>query len=228
MFPENLLEAAGHLRWLFDRGYPQTASVKLVGDRHRIDRAGRQILSRGVSATQEARRRSRMILPLGQGGIGRLGIDGHNVILTVANYIAGVPVFEADDGLIRDIGALHGRLHDEDLMLRSLDLAARVLSSTGADSFFVVFDDPLSHSRDHAGFFRARLDSAGLKAEVLTAPSGDRALMDASINAEIEAIATSDSALIDTLGLPVIDLARLVLDKEFGPKFDSLVFPAAF
>jgi hypothetical protein len=219
MFPENLLEAAGHLRWLLDRGYPQTASVKLVGDRHRIDKAGRQILARGISATAECERRSELIVPPGAGVPGRLGIDGHNAALTVANYIAGVPVFEACDGLIRDIGALHGRLHDEDLMRRSLGILADALEAVGAEAVFAVFDAPLSHSRDHAAFFRGRLTAAGLQADVEAVPSGDRALIDA----KIDSIATSDSALVDAVGLPVVDLARVALDREFRPEYDSLV-----
>ena len=219
MFPGSLLAAAEHLRWLLDRGYPQAASVKLVGDRHRIDRAGRQILSRGVSATADGARRARLVLSARAKGVGRLGIDGHNAVLTVANYIAGVPVFEADDGLIRDIGALHGRLHDESLMRRALDILADSLETVDADSVLAVFDAPLSHSRDHASYFRACLAGAGIDAEVSVVPSGDRALMDATI----DAVATSDSALIDAVGLPVVDAARIALDDAFGPEYDSLI-----
>ena len=87
MFPRELQTASEHLRWLLDRSYPRNAAIKLVGDRHRIDRSGRQILFRGVASRSDAvRRRNRIIGPGRAEGpeSGRIGIDGHNVALTVA------------------------------------------------------------------------------------------------------------------------------------------------
>jgi len=199
---------------------PQTASIKIVGDRHRLSKADRQMLYRGVTSSEAAARRRDLIIPPDNAAGGRLGIDGHNVVLTVANYISGIPVFEADDGIIRDIGALHGRIHDRDVMERSLNLTADALLRLGATELYIVFDAPISHSRDHAAYLESKLNvCSGVRADVGIAPSGDRALKDA----DIDFIATSDSALIDSVGIPVLDLARFVLEEEFYPVFDTFV-----
>ncbi len=218
MLSPDILHAATHLRWLFDNGYPQTASIKIVGDRHRLSKAERQMLYRGVTSSEAAaRRRALITLPEGAAG-GSLGVDGHNVVLTIANYISGIPVFEADDGIIRDIGALHGRIHDRNVMERSLNLIADALHRLDMARLSIVFDAPISHSRDHAAYLESKLkDCSGVNVNIV--PSGDRALKDA----EIGFIATSDSALIDAVGVPVIDLARFILEEAFHPVFDSFV-----
>lgn len=219
-----LLEAAVHLRWLLERSYPRNTSVKLTGDRHRLDRAERQILYRGVTAPADAARRKELLVKPEAVAGRHLAVDGHNVVLTTANFLAGIPVFEADDGLLRDIGSLHGRLHNPELMYRALDTSAEFLASLEAGVLFVVFDAPLSHSRDHAARFRSRLteavkyfpDPPRLKVEL--AASGDKAVKACSP----ELIATSDSAVIDALGVPVFDLARHVLELAFDAEFGTL------
>jgi hypothetical protein len=63
----SLLAAARDYRWLLDRGYPQSASLKLVGDRYRLERDERLVLFRGVFAgAASASRRS--ILSADAGG----------------------------------------------------------------------------------------------------------------------------------------------------------------
>ena len=222
MFSPELLEAAIHLRWLYDRGYPSTASVKLVGDRHRLSREERQILQRGVCSANDASRRRARLVPADNLAGRSVVVDGHNVVLTVANYMAGVRVFEADDGLVRDIGILHGRLHDGPLMTRTLDLVASTVSMINAGSWHVVFDAPISHSRDHAGYLRQRLEAGapGSRAPAVTVEvvaSGDRAVQENPA----DVIVTSDSALIDSSDRPVFDLAHLILDREFEAELDS-------
>ena len=228
MLSPEILQAAADLRWLFNRGYPQTASIKIVGDRHRLSKAKRQMLYRGVASSEAADRRRDLIARPGNAAGGRLGVDGHNVVLTIANYISGIPVFEADDGIIRDIGALHGRIHDRDVMERSLNLTAAALLRLDTAQLTIVFDAPISHSRDHAAYLESKFKScsgvgtggrADVRADLSVVPSGDRALKDAAI----DFIATSDSALIDAVGIPVIDLARFVLEEEFHPVFDTFV-----
>jgi hypothetical protein len=143
----------------------------------------------------------------------------------VANYIAGVRVFEADDGLIRDIGILHGRLHDGPLMTHTLDLVADTVAGIEAASWHIVFDAPISHSRDHAAYLRRRLEAqvrdtdknADRCVTIDVVASGDRAVQDSPA----EVMITSDSALIDSSDRPVFDLARLILDRTFDPDLDS-------
>jgi hypothetical protein len=224
MFSEYLPEASRNLRWLYDHGYPKAASVKLVGDRYRLEKAQRQLLFRGVDSSFRAAGRRARIVSREAAMSCRLGVDGHNIVLTIANYLSGIPVFEADDGLIRDIGALHGRLHNQSVMERSLDLTAAVLSELSPEELYIVFDSPISHSGFHSGYLKEKLKEKlkGIdpgRITVETAASADTALK----LADISLIATSDSALIESTTHPVLDLARMVLEENFQAVFDSFL-----
>lgn len=205
---------------LLDRGYPEAASNTLVGDRYRLTREERHILFRGVSPTAVgAARRRRLVAAPSQGA--RIGIDGHNVVLTVANYLRGVAVFVADDGLVRDIGGIHGRLHDAGLMERAIGLVADALRELSADEIVVCLDRPLSHSADHAALFsellgRGRPPDDRLR--VVVADSADAEL----VRRAPTIIATSDSGLIDRVGATVWDLARAVLQRWFFPTLEHI------
>jgi hypothetical protein len=79
-------------QYLLDRGYPETGSVKLVGDRYRLAKNDRNILYRGVSSNQTSQIRREKLVH-GISGDVVLLIDGHNVLFTIVNYLTGHPVF---------------------------------------------------------------------------------------------------------------------------------------
>ena len=211
--------------WLLDRGYPDGPSLKLIGDRYRLGRSKRNILRRGISPSSEAG--ARRVLLTRDVRERSLAVDGHNVLLTIANYLAGRPVFLANDGLLRDDGALHGRVHNSDVMNHSVDLLRDALTASRAASVCIVLDRPVSHSGELAGAIRVALGPgfAGRLA-VRLEDSADGALR----RADAEVISSADSAVIDAAGKPIYDLARHSLEAAFGfvpqPASDLLQRPA--
>jgi hypothetical protein len=211
--PSEFGSATNDYRWLLDRGYPEQGSLMLVGDRYRLSRQERSRLYRSVSPTDVARRRSaRVVAPSALSPNDVLGVDAHNVILTVANYLRGVPVFNTDDGVIRDIGGVHGRLHDQQLIARAIDVVGTAIQSLTIDHGVACFDEPLSHSRDHSHRLRTHL------------PSGWTVRLDRSADAALAELAptvvvSSDSVVIDQHSGTVCDLARWVLEQKFGVTF---------
>lgn len=181
-----------------------------MGDRYRLSREDRYRLYRSVSPEETALLRSQQVVsPSALKTDDVLGIDAYNVVLTVANYLRGIPVFDTDDGVIRDIGGVHGRLHDQELMHRAIDLVASAIRHLPNRSGVACFDEPLSHSRDHAQRLRQQL------------PAGWSVRLDRSADAALSAIAptvvaTSDSVVIDHHGDRICDLARWVLERNFG------------
>jgi hypothetical protein len=223
-------DAIEEYRWLLDRGYPEAGSVSLVGDRHRLSREERHILFRGVSSSEDGRRRrGRVIAPREISPEDTLGVDAHNVLLTVANYIRGVPVFLTDDGVLRDVGGVHGRLHDEALMERAISLVAPCVAALPAGRVYVCFDEPLSHSRRHSNAFeRAMAEGYGeegsrIVRSVHLGPSADELLV--ALGPSV--VATSDSALMDRLSSRPCDVARYVLETAFQPNFSVITSRAA-
>lgn len=213
-FDDAFIRAARDYRALLDGGYPADASRKLVGDRHRLDRADRMALFRGVlSAEASDRVRARLVERIPDGT--PIAIDGYNVLFTVYNFRRGVPLFLATDGLLRDSGGVHGRVVDDDAFGEAISLVVRHVSRLSLPFVSVALDAPVSRSAEHATLLRTAFADAGVKAFVTLETSADRALKDVAVGL----IASSDSAVAAASAVLVFDLARRALEAEYGASF---------
>jgi hypothetical protein len=105
-----ILAAAQDARYLLDRDYPRELVLKVCGDRYELTANERNLIRRGVFGPEEALRRKQRLLSQRalRGAI--LGIDGHNVLITLEAALIGGDLVLADDGCVRDLAAL-GRNH---------------------------------------------------------------------------------------------------------------------
>ncbi len=202
---------------LLDRGYPATATLKLVGDRYRLDRALRAILSRGVlsSAVSKANR-TRLLDRLFPGA--RIAVDGFNVLFTIVNYLEGHPVFVATDGLVRDAGGAHGRIPDTQAFLTAADRLLRFLAGSGPGRIAIFLDAPVPWSASHAESLRNLLAKHDLEGEVSVVPSADSPVTDW----DGDFVCSSDSVVVRRTRGFVYDLARGYLEHEYGARFPDL------
>lgn len=215
--PEYMLKAAGEYLWLLSNGYPQKASLKLVGDKFMLSRDMRQILYRGISARKEADRRKKMI---GSFHVGeRVLIDSYNVLFTVNNYLLGRPVFISNDGLLRDAGEMRGRIISKPVFRRSVELMLEVLKENNGSEFLLYLDEPVSFSGRLAMELSGKMSQLDIRGEAMTVSSPDHMLR----NEQSDAICTSDTAIIDHYSGKVVDLPRYLLDKYFQPDLFSLM-----
>lgn len=215
--PEDLLMAAGEYLWLLSNGYPQKASLKLVGDKFMLSRDMRQVLYRGISARKEAERRREMTGTIREGE--RVLVDTYNVLFTVNNYLLGRPVFISNDGLLRDAGEMRGRIISKPVFSRSVELLLEVLGETKGAEFLLYLDEPVSFSGRLAGELSEKMSHTGIKGNAVTVPSPDHMLR----HERSDAICTSDTAIIDHYNGKVVDLPRYLLDKYFQPDLFSLM-----
>ncbi len=108
MSTSNFAEACGTYKLLREKGYPEKATLKLVGDRHRLSRIQRNCIFRGVTGElAAARRKAKIVAPDAVSGR-PLGLDWYNVLITVESYLRGQVLFLGDDGMVRDASAAHG------------------------------------------------------------------------------------------------------------------------
>jgi hypothetical protein len=208
-----LRSAAGDYLFLLDRGYPDTASVKIVGDRYRLSKEERGMLFRGLASTEKARARRRKLTerPTSK----ELHVDGYNVLFTLLNYRQGKRLFISSDGFLRDTGGVHGRFTDRSLFY---DLARELLAflpGRGFSAVTVYLDSPVSHSAEHAGFIRELISLEGLSGTCELCASADYCLKAARPSCAV----TSDTAVIDALSCGVYDLARTFLKERYGAEF---------
>lgn len=217
LFQENFAEAARDYRLLIDKGYPIEASIRLVGDRYRLDKAGRTILFRGILPRRlSLKNKARRVASLSPGG--RVAVDGYNVLFTMTNYLRGHPLFVSTDGFLRDAGGAHGRVADARQFLAAIDECCDSLKGLAVSHAEIYLDAPISRSAEHAQAARSALAARGVRGEVLLVPSADGFVSEW----EGEAIASSDSAVIATSRSPVFDLARHILETRYGADFPDL------
>lgn len=203
-----LKEAAADLRSLLARGYPRSASLALVGNRYRLDHTARQLLHRGVFGPSAAQARRAKLRRLRDVSGQPLGVDGHNVLITVECAWRGLPLVAADDGFIRDVGQISRVFKPSLDTSRALHLLAEYLTSQQAGPLSVFYDAPLSYSGELARWTIKIWSDWGLTVEAVAVPVPEGELVGFP-----GPICTSDTALIEA-HLEVVDLAGELIRQD--------------
>jgi hypothetical protein len=203
-------------RILLDKGYPEKATLKLVGDRFALSREERMILFRGVSRSeQSAKIGAKLIKHLAPGA--RIGIDSYNVLFTLYNYRRGRPLFISSDGLLRDVGAVHGRLQRGEFLDEALALLEEMLIVLDPKEVRLWLDAPVSGSGRLAERLRSSLTDheRDWEIHVETVASADPFVREFLG----DGIATSDSVVARASKSPIYDLARVILEHSYRAEF---------
>lgn len=208
---EALRSAVRDYRAILDMGYTERGVQQLVADRYRLTREERTILYRGVFPSVESEQRLAKLWtgahPLG----GVVWVDGLNVLYTLVSYLTGRPLFVATDGWLRDAGERHGEKMREEHLARGWGLMTGGLSGVG-DAVFIC-----DASADAAVQIRSLAES-GKSVRIDLTDNADEtlALQTGGV------VATSDSVVIDRATGPVIDLPRMILEREYDAVFVHL------
>jgi len=153
---------------------------------------------------------------------GELTVDGHNVLFTVWNCLAGRPIVLATDRFVRDIGGTRSRLPHDERFERVARLVCAALAGLRLTRVRILLDEPLPWSRDHVGVIARVWEEVA--AETSRHPGSHVApelvaATDPSVDAEVARttsglIATSDTAIVDRCAVPVLDLGGLVVVRD--------------
>ncbi|MDL1957147.1 MAG: DUF434 domain-containing protein [Candidatus Desulfofervidus auxilii] len=209
-------QAISHLRFLLDKGYSSGQALQIIGNRYQLNSWERKWLERGVCSIKQAKIRERKKKGLWRLRQAKLGIDGHNVLITIESAIKGKPLLLADDGFIRDMAGVSASYQPSSTTEKALELIFEILKLYQPLWLDWYFDAPLSFSGELAANVRKKLKDYHLSGTAQAVPVPEHYLI------HHELIATSDSALIDICS-EVIDLAGEVL-KFCGFSFSLFKF----
>jgi len=203
-------EAYHSYKYLRERGFPEKASIKLVGDRYRLTRVQRNCLFRGAIEAETASRRSaKIIQPAGVASRG-LALDWYNVLITVESYLKGLTILLADDGVLRDSTAVHGSYRWGAVTEKAVSSILEGVGALEPASVDVFLDSPISFSGEMAEQIRMRLAGLPFPSVVSLDRSADFALKSYD-----GIVASSDSVVMDR-ARAVFDLPRFVLERSFA------------
>jgi hypothetical protein len=200
-----LQNGASDFRYLLARGYPRNAALALVGNRYGLDRTGRQLLHRGVYAPAAAVARRAKLRSLAEVAGLPLGLDGHNVLITLECARRGVPLVAADDGFIRDVGEISRGFRPSAATGELLALMADYLAAHRAGELHIFYDAPLSRSGELARRTLEIFTARGLKVKTATATVPEKELAGFP-----GPVCTSDTDLLDQAAV-VVDLAGEII-----------------
>jgi hypothetical protein len=201
-------EAGADFRYLLSRGYSRHAALSLVGNHYHLEHTARQILHRGVFAPEVAAARKAKLRLLGDLAGQPLGIDGHNVLITLECGLRQLPLVAADDGFLRDVGQVSGAFRASPETEQALALLADYLVLHQPGPVNVFYDAPLSRSGELARRTRELWKERELTVEAAAVPVPERELLALS-----SPIASSDTGLIDQTKT-VVDLAGEIIRRQ--------------
>lgn len=205
-----LAAATTDLSWLLGRGYTDKASLKLVGDRHGLDRRQRLAVWRcACSDEQLALRRQRCLSPERLAGRD-LHIDGFNVLTTVEAALAGGVILHARDGCFRDMASMHGSWRRVAETAPAVELVGRSLAPFRPATVTWFLDQPVSNSGRLRQLMRGIARDQDWNWQVELVPDVDRVLL---ASPDGVALASADSAVLDRAG-PWLNLARHVVAES--------------
>jgi len=207
----NFGDSYNDYKYLKEKGFSEKSSLKLVGDRYRLTRIGRNVLFRGVVEESTASVRIGKIITPEEAAGRPMGMDWYNVLITVESYLRGALLFLADDGMLRDSSAVHGSFRSSPLTQTAIsDIieAVRMLAPSRVDAYL---DSPIAHSALMAETLRERFASElGVPSEAGLSRSADFPLKSYD-----GIVASSDSVILDA-AVKLIDLPRYVLRIRYS------------
>ncbi len=184
-------EAARDYKYLLSRGYPRTPSLSLVASKHRLTARERMLLYRCIHPSAEASAiRSKIIASERVAGRS-IVVDGFNNIITVRAVLHREQVYVCDDGVLRDLSLMHGRIIIDEEFRRIIALILDTLRKLGADSITVFYDRQVSRSGELASYTRMMLTHLGLMGTALTSMRNDVAVMKSG-----QTVSTSDIVIL--------------------------------
>ncbi|HLP57258.1 MAG TPA: DUF434 domain-containing protein, partial [Candidatus Deferrimicrobium sp.] len=194
--------------YLLNKEYPGTPTLKLVGDRYRLTGLQRNILFRGITSQDKADSRKAKITGVIKGK--KLYLDGYNVIFTIMNYLLGKTIFTGNDGILRDAGAVYGKIEDETFFYKAAFMLFGFIQKNGFQPIEIYLDGSIPGSASHTKELKQIMSEAGIEGKIVPAKHADSELKIISEGI----IATSDSGIIDATGCKIYDLARNVLEAN--------------
>lgn len=186
------LRAAVHdLAWLRSRGYGDSSSLKMVGDRYRLKRRQRNAVARSAcSNVERAHRLVRRREPASLAGRW-IDVDGFNVLISVEGMLGGAYLFLGRDCAFRDVNPVQGTYRSVEETIPAIRAIGTAMENLGVAGVSWWLDSHVSN----VGRIKTRL--ADLAPPTIDWTIATREGVDEKVVERNRVVATSDSAILD-------------------------------
>ncbi len=205
-----LQTAVAELSWLWSRGYAETSSLKLVGDRHRLTARQRVAVARAACSDAQRSRRQRHCISVEALAGQELWIDGFNVLTSVEAALAGGVILQARDGTYRDMASMHGNYRKIAETLPAIQRIISWLATHRLRNCHWLLDQPVSNSGRLKTILSEIIKQHGWEWTVELVGDPDAALIRSG-----QIVASADSQILDRADR-WFNLARAVIEAQRG------------
>ena len=139
-------EAVSDMSFLLERGYGESSSCELVGNRYKLNKRQQQAI-KGMSAAESAVK-CRVDKELAKQTLlaKEIIIDGFNQIILTESMLSNAYLFKGKDGVFRDLSSLHGTYKSVNQTEEALQLIGDFFKANKVKKVIWVFDKPVSNS----------------------------------------------------------------------------------
>lgn len=207
---DKLSSPARDIRYLLERGYPKTSSIRFVGDHCRLDKNERHILTRVIVPPKTAVARNRKRLTSKEVAGKKILADGYNVLIAIESMLSAHTLWLCDDGFVRDTRGVFRSHSNTDITTEAVKQMCAILFKSNVSYVKVLLDSQMSQSGELAALIRQELALLSLQGEVSTSEHADFDLKHADPE---YVIATADGVIIDAVE-KVTDLPQAVIEER--------------
>ncbi|MBX2870542.1 MAG: DUF434 domain-containing protein, partial [Saprospiraceae bacterium] len=175
-------------------GYAENSSVKIVGDRYRLNVRQRKALVRLCCHPSVIQKRKDKHIQANLLKGRTVAIDGFNLIIFVESALSNGIILNCMDGVYRDIASVHGSYKRVVETGQALHLIGRVLGRLEVEAVHWYLDAPVSNSGRLRGFIAKEAEEQGLNWEVSLVADPDKNLAALKNN---EVVVSSDGWILD-------------------------------
>jgi hypothetical protein len=141
-----LRNAVRDLSYLLTQGYPENASMQLVGNRYRLNARQQKAVMRVACSNQALWQRERTRLEWTDLHNEAVVIDGYNLLITLESALSGGVILLCRDGAYRDIAGIHSTYKRVEETMPAIQLIGQALTELGIFKAHWYFDTPVSNS----------------------------------------------------------------------------------
>lgn len=209
---------ARDVRYLLERGYPKTSSIRFVGDHYRLNKSERHILTRVIVSPKTAVARNKKRLTYKEVAGKKILADGYNVLIAIESMLSDHILWLCDDGFVRDTRGVFRSHNNTDITIEAVRQMCSILSKSNISFVKILLDSQMSQSGELAALIRQELVLLSLQGEVSTSAHADFDLKHADSE---YVIATADGVIIDAVER-VIDLPAAVIEEK-GTRAEMII-----
>ncbi len=208
-----LREAIKDYEYLLIRGYTPKQILPFISNRYGLNKMEQLLIYRSIHDNEYKNSINAKIQKKSDIRDQVLLIDGLNVILTIQAAISCKPLVKGDDGFIRDIQGVHGKVRYNEEFFSSIIRLGIGLKYLEPRKTLILFDKNISLIGFYSKIIKRLLSLyAGIDINVVLSDMCDKSLIDLS-NQYNYVVSSSDAVLImksrkvfDLAGFIVLDL----------------------